>query len=131
MLMQPLKTLSSLVILICVLITNGYSQAPVKNYEKEWKNVNQLMEKELPKSALIEVKKIYQLAKAEKQPAQIIKTLVFMAGLQSENVVDIDIETIKEFEKEIATSKEPVAAILKSLTAELYQNYYRFRIGYR
>jgi len=46
------------------LITNGYSQAPVKNYKKEWKNVDELItKKKLPKTALMEVKKIYARAK--------------------------------------------------------------------
>ena len=35
-------------------------------------------EKGLPKSALEEVKKIYTLAKAEKQDAQVIKALVYI-----------------------------------------------------
>jgi hypothetical protein len=52
MLMQPLKTLSSLVIFICILITTGYSQTPVKNYEKEWKKVEAFAKKNLPKSLL-------------------------------------------------------------------------------
>lgn len=131
MLMQPLKTLSSLVILICILITSGYSQAPVKTYEKEWKKVEALIEKELPKSALLEVKKIYQLAKKEKQDAQMIKALVFIAGLQNETRLDNEIATIKEFENEIINSKEPVISILKSLVAEQYQTYYRYHISYR
>jgi len=70
MLMQPLKTLSSLAFLICILITNANSQTPVKTYEKEWKKVDELISKKnLPKSALAEVKKIYALAKKEKQGA--------------------------------------------------------------
>ena len=81
MLMQPLKTLSSLVILICILITNSYSQTPVKTYEKEWKNVDELItKKKLPKTALTEVKKIYALAKKEKQDAQIIRRLFIWSG---------------------------------------------------
>ena len=40
------------------------------------------------KSAFAEVKKIYALAKKEKQDAQIIKALVYMAGLQRETRED-------------------------------------------
>jgi hypothetical protein len=126
MLMQPLKTLSSLVILICILITNGYSQTPVKNYEKEWKKVDELItKKQLPKTALAEVKKIYALAKKESQDAQIIKAVVYMIGLQSETREDDESLAIKEIENEIATAKEPVASIFRSLLAGVYLNYFQ------
>jgi hypothetical protein len=126
MLMQPLKTLSSLAFLICILITNGYSQTPVKNYEKEWKNVDELISKKnLPKSALAEVKKIYALAKKEKQDAQIIKAVVYMVGLQRETREENESLAIKEIESEIATAKEPVASIFRSLLAGVYLNYFQ------
>ena len=67
MLMQPLKIISSLAVFILVFITTGYSQTPVKKYEKEWKNIDELItKKKLPKTALTEVKKIYTLAKKRK-----------------------------------------------------------------
>src|SRR6187399_1714352 len=126
MLMQPLKILSSLVILICILITNVYSQTPVKNYEKEWKNVDELItKKKLPKTALAEVKKIYSLAKKEKQDAQIIKAVVYMVGLQRETREDNESLAIKEIENEIAAAKEPVSSIFRSLLAGVYLNYFQ------
>src|SRR6187455_1873262 len=126
MLMQPLKILSSLVILICILITNAWSQTPVKNYEKEWKNVEELISKKnLPKSALAEVKKIYALAKKEKQDAQIIKAVVYMVGLQRQTREDNESLAIEEIEKEIATAKEPVTSIFRSLLASVYLNYFQ------
>lgn len=125
MLMQPWKTLLSLVISFCILITNGYSQTPVKKYEKEWKNVDELISKKnLPKTALAEVKKIYALAKKEKQDAQIIKSVIYMMGLQTQLREDNEVLMIKDIEKEIASSKEPVVSILKSLEAEVYQHYF-------
>src|SRR6188768_988691 len=126
MLMQPLKTLLSLVILICILITNGYSQAPVKNYKKEWKNVDELItKKKLPKTGLTEVKKIYALAKKENQEAQIIKTVVYMVGLQRETREDNESLAIEEIEKEITTAKEPVVSIFRSLLAGVYLSYFQ------
>src|SRR5688572_2052902 len=126
MLMQPLKILSSLVILICIWITNVYSQTPVKTYQKEWKNVDDLItKKKLPKTALAEVKKIYALAKKEKQDAQVIKTVVYMIGLQKETREENESLAINEIEKEIATSKEPVVSIFRSLLADIYLNYFQ------
>src|SRR5512147_2567451 len=126
MLMQPLKTLFASAILFLLFVPHCYSQAPVKNYEKEWKKIDELItKKNLPKSALTEVKKIYTLAKKEKQEAQTIKAVVYMIGLQQETREDNDIAGIKEIEKEIAVSNEPVTSIYKSLLAEIYWNYFQ------
>ena len=126
MLMQPLKTLLSLAIAFCIFITNGYSQAPVKKYEKEWKNIDELItKKNLPKTALAEVKKIYAFAKKEKQDAQIIKAVVYMVGLQRETREENESLAIKEIENEIASAKEPVASIFRSLLAGIYLNYFQ------
>lgn len=103
----------------------GHSQTPIKKYEKEWKRVEDFAKKGLPKSALVEAKKIYELSKKEKQDAQTIKALVYMTGLQSENRDNNEVFSIAEVEKEISTSREPSASILKSLLATLYWNYYQ------
>jgi len=112
------------VLFISLFIMSARSQN-IKNYEREWKKVEGFAKKGLPKSALEEVKKIHALAKKEKQDAQLIKALVYMTGLQSENREDNEIFSIAEVEKEISVSKEPVTAILKNLLAEMYWNYYQ------
>ena len=61
----------------------GLSQT-IKNYEREWKKVDEYVKKNLPASALAEVKKIYELAKKETQEAQIIKSLIYTVGLQQQ-----------------------------------------------
>lgn len=101
------------------------SQVPVKNYDKEWKKVEDLTQKGLPKSALVEVKKIYTLAKKEKQDAQVIKSLVYMTSLQQENREDNALFSIAETEKEIAVSRDPARSILNSLLGSMYWNYYQ------
>ncbi len=101
------------------------SQETIKNYEKEWKVVDDFVKKNLPKSALTEVKKIYALAKKEKQGAQLIKTLVYMTSLQQENREDNETTAIKEIEKELTTTDGSAASILKSLLAEMYWNYFQ------
>ena len=123
--MQLLKNLFLTVSLFSLFTMNANSQQPIKNYEKEWKKVEGFVQKGLPKSALTEVKKIYTLAKKEKQDAQVIKSLVYMTGLQSENREDNEVFSIAEIEKEINVSKEPVASLLKSLLAGMYWNYYQ------
>ncbi len=123
--MKLVKTFFLLVTLFGLFIVNANGQTPIKKYEAAWKRVETFVKKRLPQSALTEVKKIYQLAKKEKQDAQVIKSLVYMPGLQSENRENNEIFSIKEIEKEIAGSKEPVSSILNSLLAEMYWNYYQ------
>lgn len=101
------------------------SQQPVKNYEQQWKNAEAFIKKNLPKSALEEVKKIYALAKKDAADAQLIKSLVYITGLQQEIREDNEVVSIKEIETEIAGSKEPASAILNSIAAEMYWNYFQ------
>ncbi len=97
----------------------------IKNYTASWKKVDAFIEKKLPKSALVEVKNIYSLARKEKQDAQIIKSLVYMTGLQEELRENNEILSIKELENEILGSKEPATSIINSLLAEKYYNYFQ------
>ena len=48
-----------------------------------------------------------------------------MSGMQSENRENNEVFSIKEIEKEISGSKEPVSSILNSLLAEMHWNYYQ------
>lgn len=101
---------------------NGWSQ--MKNYEKEWEKIDQLIGKQnRPQSALTEVKKIYSLAKKEKQDAQVIKALIYMSDLQESTRENNSELSIREMEKEIAGAKEPMASLLKSITAGMYWTY--------
>ena len=124
--MRNIFSLILCISLILLLSKSSNAQIPIKNYEKEWKKVDELVtKKNLPKSALEEVKKIYQLAKKDKQEAQVIKALVYMIGLQQENREENETLGIGEIEKEITLSKEPVTSILESLLAEIYWNYFQ------
>ncbi|RYY58952.1 MAG: alpha-2-macroglobulin, partial [Chitinophagaceae bacterium] len=115
----------SLSTLFCMAASNSSGQSPVKNYEKEWKTVQALIDKRLPASALTEVKKIYTLAKKEKQEAQVIKSVAYRLMLQSENREDNDIAAIKEVETEIKTATQPAKSILTSLLGDLYLGYFQ------
>jgi len=123
--MQPLR-IFFIFSLVCTFTLTAPAQQQIKNYEKEWKKVDELIsKKKLPQSALAEVKKIYTLAKKENQEAQIIKALVYMTGLQEETRENNDILSIKEIEKEIAAAGPISASILQSLLAEMYSMYFQ------
>lgn len=123
--MKSVTTIGIFIALFSLFYMDANSQ-PIKTYESNWKRVEDFVKKNLPKSALVEVRKIYELAKKEKQDAQVIKSLVYVTALQAENREDNTIMSIAEIEKERINSKEPVAAILNSLLAEMYWNYYQY-----
>lgn len=106
-------------------IMNAKSQNTIKNYDAAWKKVEDFVKKNLPKSALTEVKNIYALAKKENQDAQVIKSLLYITGLQTETRENNESFSITEIEKEIVTAKEPAKSILNSLLAEMYWSYYQ------
>jgi hypothetical protein len=121
-----MKTRSRIILFIVSFLVcfNQLDAQVVKNYEAQWKKADDLLQKKnLPKSALGEVQKIYAQAKKEGQDAQVIKSLVYMMTLQQENREDNTVQSIKDIEKEIAGSKEPVASILKTMLADTYWQY--------
>lgn len=117
------STLSILAFLIA--FTPSLNSQQIKNYDSEWKKVQALTDKGLPKSALEEVKKIYATAKSEKQDAQVIKAVIYLTTLQTENRDNNEVFSISEIEKEIISSREPVKSILTSFLASMYYNYYQ------
>lgn len=120
-----MKSFKLLLLLVFVFLS-GKVWSQNKTYDTEWKKVDELIGKKgLPKSALAEVKKIYALAKKDKNDPQVIKSLVYMTGLQRDTREDNEVESIKEIEKEISTAKEPARSILKSLLANLYWQYFQ------
>ena len=122
--MRIMKTLILTILISCFCIITAKAQVPVKTYQKEWKAVQQLLEKQLIKSALVEVKKIYAQAKKDKQDAQVIKAVTVIVNVQS-SADDINPPfNVKEIEDELKISKEPLTSLWYSLLAENYQTYH-------
>src|SRR5688572_23786427 len=92
--------------LLClsVIVVNLNSGAQgLQQYRARWQKVDDLVQKKnLPRSALEEVKRIYNLAKKEGQDAQVVKALVYTAALREATREDNLPASIKELEQEIA-----------------------------
>src|SRR6478672_8654091 len=111
---------------ILTFFTSVNSFAQMKNYDAAWTKVDELVQKKnLPKSALTEVRKIYTQAKKDKQETQVIKSLVYMVRLQQENRENNLLLSIKDIEKEIRVQQEPAVSLLNSLLAGLYWQYFQ------
>lgn len=103
----------------------GSSQDANKNYKSEWKKVESFERAGLPKSALEEVNKIYNLAKKDRQSAQMIKALVTRLELEEELTDNDSLEVIASLKTEIEGAKEPEKSILYSLLASAYLDKYQ------
>ncbi len=111
--------------LILISIT-GFAQTMNKNkYDALWKKTDSLVTKKgLTKSALVEVKKIYALAKAEKQDGQLIKALVYQIGLEESLQEDNDAKSIALLEKETRENNGTAKYILQTILADKYYYYF-------
>lgn len=102
----------------------GYCQ-PAFNYERAWKKVDSLFEKKgLTQSALAEVNKIYTIAKAGKNDAQVIRSLLYMSTLAQARQDDGLLKMITNLEAELSTSTEPAKSILSGILADTYWSWF-------
>ncbi len=98
------------------------------NYEQWWKEVAAFEANGLPKSASDKVYTIYNQAKTEKNEKELIKTIIHLAKYNAQ----LDAAGLKAallfFEKEIGSNQGIGLAILQSLTAQLYHQYFQMNI---
>ncbi|MGM0566704.1 MAG: alpha-2-macroglobulin family protein, partial [Bacteroidota bacterium] len=113
----------------------SFTQVSVNNYSEQWKQVEALKEKGLPRSAIEKVEQIYQQAQNEENHPQYLKALIYKLALKSEFEVNYNEASIKTILQELDnTDSEIREAILHSMLGELYWNYYRqnrFKISQR
>lgn len=74
-------------------------------YTKEWKEIDSLEKKSLPKSALELTRKIYTKAKAANNIPQIVKALLYEAKFSNAIEEDGLVKTISRLESEIKKVK--------------------------
>ena len=94
-------------------------------YKEEWKKIDSLEQNGLTKSALQEVKKIYQKAKKEDNYQQVLKSLIVKAKFQSLVEENAFTTTIQEITLEATKSDYPLDPLLHSIIAEMYWQYYK------
>ena len=114
-------------LLMAVLLLAGFSLSSLAqtkdDYEKKWDKVDALQKKGLPKSALIEVMKIQDMAMKDNNQPQVIKTYIFQVmfrGLIEENSHEKNIFFLDTLiEKAKGTAKN----VLQSMQAEMFWQY--------
>ena len=95
-----------------------------KPYEKEWKTVDSLNQKGLPKSALEVVEKIYEKAKTDRNNDQILKAIIHRMKYVNASEEKAFVKLLSDVDKEIAESVFPNQNMLHSMKAEMYWMYY-------
>jgi len=92
-------------------------------YQKEWNLIDSLINKKnLPKSALTEVNKVYDAAKKDKLEPQWVKAIIYKYQLQQVDDRNISV-SVNDLENEIAAAPTRVASLLKSIEAEQLNQY--------
>lgn len=110
--------------LFLLLITSFLLISPEENYGESWKQVEQYVKQGLPKSALKVVEQLYDKAKAEGNDVQSVKCLIYMVSLESRYEEASLKKAITRYETALVTAPKVEKAVLQSLLAELYQQYY-------
>jgi len=112
-----------LILLLCSGVV--FSQKGSKEYNEEWKSVEEYLKKGLPKSALEVVEKVKLDAKITNNSPQFLKANLYKIKLISLFEENYLIKSIEAAEKELETTKGAEKAILHTIIAELYWNYYK------
>ncbi len=106
-------------------IQNAIGKEHKERYFRDWAKIDSLEKKGLPKSGLEIVEKIYDKAKKDNNFEQLIKVYIFR--LKYTNTYEEGaLETkLIELENEIKKSTFPASAIMHSMAADMYWNYYQ------
>lgn len=129
--------LSSLLLLVVLFSfcnnknTNLTTPMNIDDFSSDWKTVDSLEKKGLPKSALEYVYKIYDKAnKLNNQPQQ-AKCLIFRGKYMTQLEEDGFVKAINQFRIDEKLANGPMKSLIQSMLAEQYstylqRNYYRF-----
>ncbi len=96
-----------------------------ESYSSYWNKVDSLEKKGLNKSALETVMKIYAKSKAENNTSQLLKSVIHRMKFESHTEEDNIKKSISDLKDDCAKAHFPANAILHSMLAETYWNYYQ------
>ena len=125
---QFLITIALLLSLLGVGLNSNFMKnitpPPFEGYEKAWKKVAEFENQDLPKSALQVVNRIYEQARKDNKPDQRVKAVIHK--MKYEMMIEDDglLKSIHLLESETNAAIFPEKALLQSMLAEAYWNYY-------
>ena len=116
-----MKKITTTTILTLMLSISAFAQ---ESFESLWRQVDQLDQKKLPKSALKFVDTIYVKATKEKNAPQIIKSLLYKSKFSMILEEEAQLKIINDFKLHISKSASPTKNILQNLLANMYWHYF-------
>ncbi len=110
-----------------IILFSTMTQAQDNNdsFDSLWKQVQQLEDKALTKSALKVVQSISEKAKKEKNSAQVIKALIYTSKYAMTLEEDSQLKIVNAFKTEIEKAPFPTKNVLESYMANLYWQYFQ------
>lgn len=120
---KPVRYFAKIVLFVICLLAGGWANA--QNYDGISRRIDSLDKLKLPKSALAETEKLEQLARQQKNTAQIIKATLYRIRFQTaigENAIPA---VITALQRDITQAAYPEKPILQSLLGDMYWNYYQ------
>jgi hypothetical protein len=112
--------------LVLLLALISWQSRPVlQNYTKLWSQVRHYAEKDLPRSALKVIDKIYTRAKAEGNESELVKSLLYRMSMESRFQENFRLKSIRLLQNELKTATPVEKSVLWSLLGQLYNGYYQ------
>ncbi|MDZ7878214.1 MAG: alpha-2-macroglobulin family protein [Saprospiraceae bacterium] len=121
-----MKNLQFLIVVLLMWV--GSTNAQPMNFNKadytsEWKEIQALEDKGLPKSALEKVELLFAKATKENNPSQIIKTTIYRAKYGSALEEDGFVKAVAKMRADMDVATFPTKHILESMLAQMYAGY--------
>ena len=116
-----------IVILLTIILFSQMAQSQKNNttFETLWKQVEKLESEALTKSALKVVTTISKKANKEKNPAQIVKALLYTSKYALTLEEDAQLKIVNDFKAEIEKARFPTKNVLESYLANLFWQYFQ------
>ncbi len=101
------------------------SQQIYPTYSNAWQKVYMYEVQSLPKSALAEVEKIFELANKDNNAPQLVKTLIYKSKFALTLEENTQLKVVETIKHEIARTEFPAKNVLESVLANIYWQYFQ------
>ena len=120
-----IRSIFSFVLVFTVTTTMAQKLPPLSSFEKEWQQINSLVEKGRPQSAAEIAKKILASAQQQADGPNAIKAQLFLMGVDETIQSDATTQNILTIDSLIQTSQGAEKSLWQSINGELYWRYYQ------
>jgi len=120
-----IRSIFSLVLVFTVTTTMAQKLPKLSPFEKEWQQINSLIEKGRPQSAAEIAQKILTTAQQEDDGPNAIKAQLFLMGVDETIQDDATTHNILKIDSLIEISQGAEKALWQSINGELYWQYYQ------